>query len=95
MKTWYNFSNIGKKWWISQKNNPNILAINGHTPIHLAASGEYFDIVKLLMSTSDNPNALANNGWTPIHLAALGGHFDIVQLLRFTTDIPSALRVFM
>ena len=56
---------------MSTSDNPNALANNGWTPIHLAALGGHFDIVQLLMFTTDIPSVPDNNGQTPINRAAL------------------------
>ena len=46
------------KLLMSTSDNPNALANNGWTPIHLAALGGHFDIVQLLRFTTDIPSAL-------------------------------------
>jgi hypothetical protein len=60
----------------------------GLTPLHLAASNGYVDIVKLLLEADFNVNIVtASSLETPLHLAAKAGHEEIVRcLLRHGAD---------
>ncbi|XVF21859.1 hypothetical protein REPUB_Repub12eG0125700 [Reevesia pubescens] len=53
----------------------------GRTPIHIAASHGYAEVIRFCSSVGGNPEILDINRCTPLHLAAQGGHFDAVECL--------------
>jgi len=68
------------------KQNPNLVFSkneNGFTPLHLAVTNGYTDIVKYLLTTKADVNARNSYGGTPLHLAAMvkGQHSEIVEML--------------
>lgn len=56
---------------------------NGFTPLQLAVTNGYIDIVQYLLTTKADVNARNNYGGTPLHLAAMvkGQHGDLVEML--------------
>lgn len=61
---------------------PGHFCRKGLTPLHLAASNGYVDIVKLLLEADFNVNVVtAGSLETPLHLAAKAGHEEIVRCL--------------
>jgi ankyrin repeat protein len=52
----------------------------GRTPLHWAAYGGRFDVVKLLLEHGADPNTQDEDGRTPLHKAAYKGHVDVVKL---------------
>ena len=64
---------------------PNAADKAGQTPIHIAASFGYTEIIKFLVPLADNHNAPDKNGQTPTHVAARHRHFEIVNILNSKT----------
>ena len=54
---------------------------SNETPLHLAASEGYIEMISLLLSRGADVAAVATNGETALHRAAAGGHKDVVELL--------------
>ena len=77
------------KKYLSESTNPNDpIPSNNVTPLLIAASRGYSDIVKLLLERSDiRINVQENNRITALIHAAYKGHADIVQFLLAHPDI--------
>ena len=54
--------------------------LSGETPLHRAARGKYYEIVKLLISNGADVNAMSPNGSTPIHYAVNSASKELGQL---------------
>lgn len=54
---------------------------SGFTPLHLAASGGYPDVVETLIASGSRVNSKTNDGQTPLHCAASRDRPQIVELL--------------
>lgn len=50
-------------------------------PIHSAAAGGHFRIVKMLLELGALPNVREQGGYTPLHAAAQHGNVDIIRAL--------------
>ncbi|KAH0569068.1 hypothetical protein KQX54_021776 [Cotesia glomerata] len=57
------------------------------TPLHLAASNGYEEIVKTLLDRGADVNALNSRGKTPLDLAADSKHFSIVELILLQKNV--------
>ena len=62
--------------------NPNAPINNVWTPIYLATSYGYIEVIKALIPWTDDPNAPNPDGGTPLECAVRHGHTEIVELLR-------------
>jgi ankyrin repeat protein len=72
------------KHWISQ--NPKCVSVRENdylaaTPLHLAATRNYKEIVDVLLAHGAEVNVKDGNGWTPLHFAAERGYRDVVESL--------------
>ena len=66
------------------KGNPKLVFSKDNksdTPLHLAASHGYPDLVELLLASNADVKARTNNGNTPLEWAAYNGHSDVIALL--------------
>lgn len=54
---------------------------DGHTPIHIAALHNRYEVVDLLISNSADLLAKDNSGWSVLHFAASGRNEKILKLL--------------
>ena len=68
------------------------LAIEGATPLYVAAQNGYTKIVKLLLDNKADVNASRyTNGATPLYAAAWNGHTEVVkQLLDNKVDVNAS-----
>ncbi|OMO77837.1 hypothetical protein CCACVL1_14798 [Corchorus capsularis] len=70
----------------------NSVALCGRTPIHVAASQGYTEVIQFCLSVGGNPEILDVNGCTPLHLAAQEGHLEAVEcLLEASSYVKYAL----
>ena len=53
----------------------------GRTPLYVASSLGYIDVVKALLEKGSNVNTQDKNGMSPIHSAAYNGDADIIDVL--------------
>ncbi|CUE76029.1 ankyrin repeat protein, putative [Bodo saltans] len=67
-----------------------IAALNGQTPLYVAASHGHSDMISALCMLGANVSACANNGWSPLHAAAHGGHVGAIHAL-FESDAEACL----
>ena len=52
------------------------------TPLYLASTKGFKDVVQLLLQEGADPNKVClDAGWSPLHIAAIHGYIDVVQLL--------------
>ena len=66
----------------TDETNTNVLDLEGHTPLCLAASQGLSKIVEMfLMAGADTELEKDTNGWTPIFFAVQGGHCETLKLL--------------
>ena len=56
-------------------------ALNGATPLHLAAEEGHLECVKILTSFGASTDCKRSDGYTPLHIAAKEGHLRIVEYL--------------
>ena len=64
--------------------NPNIKDNHGNTPLHIASSSNFYDIVKVIVENVHNivdVHLTNNHRQTALHLACKHGHNDIVEFL--------------
>ncbi|KAH6645590.1 ankyrin repeat-containing domain protein [Truncatella angustata] len=54
---------------------------DGSTPIYVAASNGYLDIVKFFLENNADIMIANKDGRTPAYGAAVGGHLDVVRFL--------------
>ena len=66
---------------ISQGANLNELDTLGHSPLHWAVFGGYYDIVNTLLKAGANPNVVSGDGVTPKWRAQDFGLVEIEELL--------------
>jgi ankyrin repeat protein len=50
-------------------------------PLHAAAAGRHFEIVKLLIENGAPVNARQHGGWSPLHSAAQNGDIEMAEAL--------------
>ena len=55
----------------------------GHTALHWAVFGGYYEIVKILLEAGANPNIISEDGVTPIWRAQDFGFTEIENLFIF------------
>lgn len=53
----------------------------GRTPLHLAARGVHFEVIRFLVENGADVNARDANGSTPLHSTASRSHFEACRLL--------------
>ena len=71
--------------------------VSDYTPLSLAASGGYVNIIKLLLSHGAEINSRTGSklGISPLMLAAMNGHTQAVKLLLdMGSDINAQVRVY-
>ena len=66
--------------------NPNMMNLDGNTPLHRAAEHGCLEAIGLLLEAGAMKDALttepeAAEGWTPLLFAAENGHFDCIRVL--------------
>ena len=61
--------------------SPNIIDINGNTPLHIASRRGNLEMVKFLLSKGANINAVDHIGNTPLHLASMYKRTSTVEHL--------------
>ncbi|EHK48577.1 hypothetical protein TRIATDRAFT_191145, partial [Trichoderma atroviride IMI 206040] len=69
------------KLCLEKGSNIEAKGIYGETPLSLAASRDYADIVKMLLEKGADIEATNKRGETPLWGAAANGHADIVKML--------------
>jgi ankyrin repeat protein len=61
---------------------------HGGTPLHLASTCGWVDIVNLLLDRGASVNSQDGHGKTPLHMAASSGHLDAARwLIRHGADV--------
>jgi len=72
---------------VSMMESPNVIDIDGSTPLHYASRGCIVDAIESLLSCGATPNVKDSAGQTPLHDAARLGKADaIVVLISFGAD---------
>ncbi|XP_066599702.1 ankyrin repeat and LEM domain-containing protein 1 homolog [Prorops nasuta] len=70
--------------------NPNVRAVDGLTPVHVAAAWDRIDILELLLANGGNVLNIDEEGHNAYHYAFEGMHYQAVKILdkysQFTTD---------
>ncbi|ENH71498.1 Ankyrin-1 [Fusarium oxysporum f. sp. cubense race 1] len=61
--------------------DPNVRRPDGMTPLHLASSWGFPDIVETLLKHGADPNLVDESGLSALHLAAANGHGPVVQVI--------------
>lgn len=61
------------------------------TPLHLASSKGYVEIVTVLLSSGSKPSQRDKRGQTSLHRAAAQGHIDVLEVLCKNDSSPSFL----
>ena len=77
-------TDIAKYLINNAKCSPTIVDNISRTPLHVASSRGYLELVKLLMEVTtvcDNLNVTDINKQTPLHLACMNGHENVVECL--------------
>jgi ankyrin repeat protein len=69
-------------WLIAAGVDPNMIDINGNSPLHIASSGGMRSLVVALLSAGADPNAVNREHRNPLHLAASHGHAEVVKFLK-------------
>ncbi len=68
--------------------NIDFQSTDGCSPLHLASSLGFNNLVELLISSNANLNIQSENGWLPITLAITRGNLDVIKtLVSSGTDI--------
>ena len=70
-------------WLVDQGANVNLAANNPMkvAPVHAAAAGRHFGVLRLLVESGADVNARQQQGFTPLHAAAQNGDEPAVRLL--------------
>jgi ankyrin repeat protein len=70
-------------WLVEHGANVNLAANNPMhvAPVHAAAAGKHFGILKMLVEAGANVNARQQQGFTPLHAAAQHGDEPALRLL--------------
>ncbi|KLP05969.1 Uncharacterized protein LW94_10021 [Fusarium fujikuroi] len=75
--------------------NVNETSSLGLSPIGIACTKGFVEIVHTMVSNGANITVPDNNGWTPVHVASSNGHAEVVKLLlevsRIDVSKPDAL----
>jgi Arf-GAP/SH3 domain/ANK repeat/PH domain-containing protein len=66
---------------LQNNDSPNIIDERGNTPLHLASTLKYDDMVILLLKYHAEPNILGSEGEAALHIAAYNGSLTIVKAL--------------
>lgn len=61
--------------------DPNILDVNGHTPLTIACEAGQSGMVNLLLAYGADPDLADANGLTPLIYSAKNGYIDLVNIL--------------
>ena len=72
----------GARTLLSGGANPNVITIEGITPLMYAAKTNFLEMASLLIANGANVNARSNDGNTAMDLAILKGHTQMQSLLR-------------
>jgi ankyrin repeat protein len=77
-----NYNNLDcAKELISRGANPNQKDNNSATPLHLASSQKFSELIKLLVNNGANVNSLNSNNQTPLHLSCEVEAMDDAEFL--------------
>jgi ankyrin repeat protein len=67
---------------LANKADVNAKAVDGVTPLHVAAQSPLKDLAELLLANKADVNAKDNEGKTPLQYALSKGQKDTAELLR-------------
>nr|XP_043611326.1 protein VAPYRIN-LIKE-like [Erigeron canadensis] len=59
----------------------NSVDSKGQTPLHVAATHGYVEVLEFLITLGCDPDLADQNGWTAIHCASAKGHIEAVECL--------------
>ncbi|KAF5669918.1 ankyrin repeat domain-containing protein [Fusarium denticulatum] len=61
--------------------NVNETSSLGRSPLGIACTKGFIEVVKLMVQNRVNITAADNEGWTPVYVASFNGHVEVVKLL--------------
>uniref|UniRef100_S4RQD0 ZU5 domain-containing protein n=1 Tax=Petromyzon marinus TaxID=7757 RepID=S4RQD0_PETMA len=73
--------------------NPNVRALNGFTPLHIACKKNRIRVMELLLKYGASIEAVTESGLTPMHVSAFMGNLNIVLILLQGGASPNATNV--
>ncbi|XP_034938489.1 uncharacterized protein [Chelonus insularis] len=69
------------KLFLRYGGNPNVKAVDGMTPVHVAAAWGRVKVLELLLANGGDPLCVDDDGRTPFHYAFDGSYYDAITVL--------------